>query len=96
MKKTDSNPPQTQYATPDSSTGTRTGTGTGAAYDTEYDYPPYEVHFSGTAVGKTITVTGPHTFGLIQPNGCKLTVSLSRNPATDGKPNLNITFSSQP
>lgn len=93
MKKTDSNPPQTQYATPDSSTGTRTGAGTGAAYDTSYDtYPPYEVHFIGASVGKPITVTGPHTFGLLQPDGSTLTVSLSRNPPSGGRPSLNITF----
>lgn len=82
MKKTDSTPPQPQYATPDSTGST--------GYDT---YPPYEVHFSGGTLKAPIKVTGPHTFALLQPGGGSITVSLSRNPADTGKPNLSITFS---
>ena len=88
MNKTDPIPPQKQYATPDS-----TSTGTAKAYDSQtYDYPPYEVHFSGPNLDP-ITVTGPHTFALLQPDGRTLTVSLSRNVPAPGKPSLNITFS---
>jgi hypothetical protein len=84
MKKTEPIPPQTQYASTDSPSS-----GSAKAYD----YPGYEVHFSGASMAKTITVTGPHTFALLQPDGTELTVSLSRNAPRDGKPSLNITFS---
>lgn len=85
MKKTEPIPPQTQYASP-----TSTGSA-GSGYGSD-PYPPYEVHFSGASMSKPITVTGPHTFALLQPDGSELRVSLSRNPPNGGKPSLNITF----
>lgn len=57
------------------------------------DYPKYTVEFSGGALATPIKVTGPHTFSLLQPGGGELTVSLTRNPADPGRPNLSIRFS---
>jgi hypothetical protein len=87
MKKTEPIPPQTQYASP-TSTGSA-GSGYGQGPDTS---PGYEVHFNGAKMSKPIKVTGPHTFGLLQPDGSELKVSLTRNDPIDGKPSLNITF----
>jgi hypothetical protein len=56
-------------------------------------YPKYVVEFSGPPLKAPIKVTGPHTFALLQPGGGSITVSLSRNPADTGRPNLSITFS---
>jgi hypothetical protein len=60
---------------------------------TSPDYPKYLVEFSGGDMKTPIKVTGPHTFALLQPDGGTLTVSLSRNPADPGRPNLSIKFS---
>ena len=60
---------------------------------TSPDYPKYLVEFSGGDMKAPIKVTGPHTFALLQPGGGTLTVSLSRNPADPGRPNLSIKFS---
>ena len=59
---------------------------------TSPNYPKYLVEFSGPGVAAPIKVTGPHTFALLQPGGGTLTVSLSRNPADPGRPNLSIKF----
>jgi len=55
-------------------------------------YPKYLVEFSGGNLKPPIKVTGPHTFALLQPGGGTLTVSLKRNPAAPGRPNLSIKF----
>jgi hypothetical protein len=59
---------------------------------TSPNYPKYVVQFSGGNLTTPIKVTGPHTFALLQPGGGTLTVSLKRNPADPGRPNLGIKF----
>ncbi len=55
-------------------------------------YPKYVVQFSGGSLKSPVKVTGPHTFSLLQPGSGTLTVSLKRNPANPGRPNLSIKF----
>jgi hypothetical protein len=92
MDKRDSTPPSPSSA----ATGAAAApaqTGTGPIAPTSPDYPPYYIAFNGASLTGPLPVTGPHTFLLTPPpGGGQLRVTLSRNAADPGRPNLSITF----